>query len=245
MNIGQNTSTMKDIWLMIKDGEFEQACRQADIEFGLTGNHFQLHNKLKALMHLKKYEEVISLCKKLTLLKKESNPHLDLSSSNEFIYSGIANWLLNKKSKAIKLWLEGQHCVFQDAAGGVIIRLYQYFAAIKTNDEYLKNKAIHGIATLLRKKTSSNWPGPIGFYICGIITESQLLSYISTIPILRERNLCQANFAIAIKKLEVGHIDAYYDKLSDCIKDGPLAYIESEYYMASGELELLKNADPI
>ena len=230
---------------MIEDGEFEQACNQADIEFDLTGNHFQLNNKMIALMHLKKYHEVISLANKLTRLTKESNPNLDLSSSFEFIYSGIANWLLNNKSEAIKLWLEGQQCVYQDAAGGVIIRLYQYFAAIKTNDEYLKNNGIQGIATLLRKKTSSNWPGPIGFYICGIITESQLLSYISTIPILRERNLCQANFAIAIMKLEVGDIHAYYDKLRDCIKDGPLAYVESIYYMASGELELLKNADPI
>ena len=92
---------------------------------------------------------------------------------------------------------------------------------------------------MLKNKRSLNWPGPLGHYLLGEITKPELFSFVCDIPILKERQLCQANFTIAIKELENGDENAYYKHLRECLKDGSSAYLEDMYYMAKGELDNL------
>lgn len=232
---------MKNIWELIKNGQFEEACKEADLEYEQTKNPFQLGNKITALMLLKKYNEVIELAEKMIILEKKTNPSIDVSSSFQFIFSGIAHWFLNKKNEAIKLWQEGEKCVYQDASGGISLLIIEYFAAVTTNNETLKKSLLRGIKKKLRNKQALNWPGPLGHYLIGNTPEVELLTHVSTIPALRERNLCQVNFVIAIKKLEVGDMVGYKNKLKECIQNGPYAYVEDMYYLAKGELEILES----
>ena len=230
---------MKSIWKLIENGKFEEACSEVDLEYKQTGSFTNFGNKRLALFQLKKYDEVIELTNQMIFLQNKANPHLDLSSDSDYISKSIALWLLNETQEAIKFWQEGEKCKYTDAAGGIEIRVYQYFAAVKMNDENLKKRAITGIKKLLKGKRSINWPGPLGHYLIGDISAAELLSSVSEIHILRERQLCQAHFTIGIKELELGNLNAYKMQLHESIKDGNLAYLEDMFYMAKGELDNL------
>jgi hypothetical protein len=101
----------------------------------------------------------------------------------------------------------------------------------------LKINAVKIMKKLLKPKKGAGWPAPLGTYILGDITEESLFSSVVNIPILRERQLCQAHFAQAIKELERGNKAAYLNSLADCVSYGPSSYLEDFYYLAKGELE--------
>jgi len=231
---------MNDIWSLIEKGEFEKACKETDIEYERTGDTFQLNNKISALMHLKRYENAITLIYKIISLKKEAHPSFDLSSSSYFIRLGIAQWALDKKYEAIELWQEGESCAYQDASGGISLFIIEYFAAVRICHKELKKNVVRKIKKKLKNKQALNWPGPLGRYLLCDISEVEMLTCVSTTPTLRERNLCQANFAAAIKELESGNIVEYKNRLKACIQDGALAYLEDMYYLAKAELEKLE-----
>lgn len=219
-----------DVWSLIENNEFVKACEKADKEFKNTGDISDLRNKVYALFHLKKYEDVISLCENLIEYRKGE-------SESDFIFCGIANWILGNTDKAIGAWQLAENSIYKDAAGGIGAQVFLYFAGIKTSHEKLRATAIKTIKKLLKSKRATNFPGPLGHYLINDMAENEMLSYISNVPILRERQLCQAHFVSAIKRLEIGDTDGYYKKLRDCIGYGSRSYLSQMYYMAKGELE--------
>lgn len=223
-----------NVWSLIVNNEFEKACEKADEEYKKnTGNILDLRNKVYALFHLKRYADVISLCE--NLIEDENG-----ESQSGFIFLGIANWIFGNASKAIEEWQLAQGSLYKDAAGGIETQVFLYFAGVKTGQEKLKATAIKAIKKLLKSKRAINFPGPLGHYLIDNISENELFSYISNVPILRERELCQAHFVSAIKRFEAGDTEGYYKKLRDCISYGSRSYLSQMYYMAKGELELME-----
>ena len=220
------------VWSLVKNNEFEKACKMADEGYTETGDMLLLRNKIYALFHLKKYQEIIHLSEALIEIEKS-----EYSSESDFISLGIANWLLGDELKAIEVWQNGQNCIYKDAAGGIEIQVFLYFAAVKTKNDKLKLTVVKAIKKILKSKRSVNYPGPLGHYLLNDITERQLSSYVVNVPILRERQLCQAHFVAAIKILETGDTEGYYRKLKASISYGSPSYLEQMYYLAKGELE--------
>lgn len=221
-----------DVWSLIVNNEFEKACERADEEYKKNPEDtLDLRNKVYALFHLKRYDDVISLSEKLIDYR---NGETDV----DFLSLGIANWILGNSHKAIEAWQLAQNSIYKDAAGGIGTQVFLYFAGVKTSQEKLKATVIKTIKKLLKSKRSINFPGPLGHYLIDNISENEMLSYISKVPILRERELCQAHFVSAIKRLEAGDTEGYYKNLRDCISYGSRAYLSQMYYMAKGELEL-------
>ena len=223
-----------DTWELIQGGYFEQACQKADLEYDQTKDILPLRNKVYALFHLEKYEEIISLTYELIKLRNGE-------TDTDFIFCGIAHWLIDEKIEAIKLWQRAEQSIYKDAAGGMDIEAILYFASIKIGDSVLKSVVVKKIKKLLKSKRSVNWPGPLGYYLLEEIGDNSLLSFVSNVPILRERHLCQAYFVMAIKELEKGNIHGYSEKLRECINYGPSAYLEQIYYLAKGELRVPPN----
>ena len=227
-----NTKQM-DVWELIQNGHFEQACEVADAEFNQTKNIFPLRNKVFALFHLEKYEDAFMLTQQLIEYRKGE-------TSADFLFSGIAKWMLNEKNEAVLLWRRAEQCMYKDAAGGIEVETILYFASINTEDTLLKTESIKKIKKILKSKRSINWPGPLGSYLIGNIDEAALLSYVSNISILKERHLCQAYFVIAINELEKGNVDGYREKLIKSVSNGPPSYLEHMYYLAKGELKFFR-----
>jgi len=223
----------QSVWSLIQNNEFEKACEKSDEEYRTTGDMLSLRNKVYALFHLRKYNDANSLSEKLIEYRKGD-------TSSDFSFSGIAYWILGNTTKAIQAWHQVQNSLYKDAAGGMDIQVLLYFAAIKTGQNKLKATAVKTIKKLLKSKRATNFPGPLGHYLIDDITDKELLSYVFPVPILRERQLCQAHFVIAIKKLESGDIDGYYRSLRNCISYGPASYLSQVYYLAQGELEVVE-----
>jgi hypothetical protein len=226
------TEKQFDVWTLVQNGYFNEACTKADFEYNLSGDIFSLRNKVYALFHLKEYEECVILTQNLITA---SSGQTDV----DFIFCGIANWLLDKKEEAIMLWVNAEQSLYKDAAGGIDIQVFLYFASVKINDNGLKKNSVNKIKKLLKSRRSVNWPGPLGHFLTGEMDENNLLNSVSSIPILRERHLCQVHFAIAIKRLEVNDMEGYANSLRKCISYGPASYVEQVFYLAKGELEKL------
>ena len=207
-----------DVWGLITSGCFVEACDKADLEYQETKSIFPLRNKVYALFHLGMYLEALKLLNKIIVL---TNGQTD----SDYIFSGIAYWLLDNKKDAINTWQQGEKCIYTDAAGGVELQLFLYFAAVSINDEILKALTKKLLQKILKSKNAINFPAPLGRFILGELSESELLSFVVNIPILRERQLCQANFVIAIKKLEIGDQDGYKKKLNDSVSNGASSFL--------------------
>ncbi len=232
MNIHQKF----DVWSLVQNNEFEKACEIADAGYEAVGYAPFLRNKVYALFHLERYIEAVHLSDKLIEIEGGR-------ISTDYIHSGIANWILGNYSKSIEAWQEAQNCNYKDAVGGMDTLLLLYFAAIKTNDGKLRLSAVREIKKLLKSKLALNYPGPLGHYLLEEITEKQLIGYVAKVPILKERELCQAHFVSAIKVLEKGDTNAYYRKLRECINYGSASYLEGVYYLAKAELENRTKSD--
>lgn len=220
---------LMDIWGLIQNGQFDEACKLADFEFEQTKNIFPLRNKIYALMHLKRYDEVILLTE---FLIKERNGETD----TDFIFCGIAYWLKNNRKKAIEIWQSAVNCKYTDAAGGIELQIIIYFSGVKCDNIKLIKESTKKIEKLLKSKKASNWPSPIGKYIINEISIDFLFSCLSHSPIIRVRQLCQMYFVKAIKELEVGNESAFINELNNCISLGPSSYLEQFYYLAKGEI---------
>lgn len=220
-----------DVWSLIKNGDFQEACDRADLEYSETKSIFPLRNKVYALFHLEMYSKALELLKKIIILENGQ-------ADGDYIFSGIAYWLLGKQKDAINIWEEGEKCIYTDAAGGVELQLFLYFAAVDRKDIILKKKTEKKLKKILKSKTAINYPASLGLFLLGDLTEAQVFSNVSPVPILRERQSCQADFTIAIKRLEEGKEQEYKKKLKDTISHGASSFLSKMYYLAKGEILL-------
>lgn len=220
-----------DVWELIQNDNFREACEEADLQYEKTGYGYILRNKIYALFHLRKFKNIIDLSTKIIQINTGN-------TDADFISLGIAYWAISDQKNAINAWNNAQCCMYKDAAGGIDVQVYLYFASLKTKDDKLKVNVLKNLKKILQSKMSINWPGPIGHFLLGELTNSELFSYITDVQILKDRQLCQAYFACAIKMLDLGELDAFYENLRYCTKLGSLAYLEYSYYLAMIELSV-------
>lgn len=220
-----------DSWQLVQAGQFEEAVETANKELTLKNEDpIALRHKTYALLHLKRYAEAEQSARQIIAITKGNNDF-------DFIFLGTSLWAQNRQQEAIAAWQKGRKTVYTDASGGMEMKLILYFAGIKTNDEKLKATAKKDIKNLLKNKRAVNWPGPLGNYLFDEISDEELFSFITDIPILRERHISQAYFVLVIKALEAMDKDGYVSKLKDVIGLGRNAYLEQVFYLAKVELE--------
>ncbi|HEV3412203.1 MAG TPA: hypothetical protein VG101_06985 [Puia sp.] len=217
------------VWDLIATNKFEEACLQADMDYKANENIFTLRNKVYALFHLKKYVEAAELISYIREMTKNQ-------TDSDAIFLGIAYWFLNEKEKSVKIWKEGIGSKYTDAAGGVELQIILYFSSISLQDIKLKEQSAKAIQKIVKAKRAVNWPGPLGAYVIGRISEEELFSKVSTIDFLKERNLSQAHFVKAVRCLELGEIKPYESELRKSVDIGPRSYVEQMYYLAEAEL---------
>lgn len=218
------------IWELIEIGEFEKANQLADEEYTHTEDISSLRNKIIALINLKMYDQVVELSK--YILKKT-----DFRNSEDYVFCGIGNWLLGYYSDAVDNWTKAWSCIYQDESGGVSVLVYLYFASLRTNDSTLNKSVSKKLATI----NNVNWPAPISGYLLSKIDRNEMLSYVDHVPILRERQMCQADFASAIKSLENNNDELYKFHLEKAVETPERKYLEGMLYLAKGELEGMNN----
>lgn len=220
-----------DIWDLIKQNKYEEACQQADVQYNQTENIFPLRNKIYALLNLEKFRECINLCEQLISLRNGE-------TESDFVFAGVSYWLLDDKEMAIQMWKKSQEAKYKDASGGIEVQLLILFAGLKIQDSNLITYAKAQIKKLLKSKRANSWPGPIGRYMLGDCKKEDLLAIVSDVGNIRGRQLCQVNFASALKELERGNLILYNNEIKACLKFTPSSYLVPFYYISKSETKL-------
>lgn len=164
-------------------------------------------------------------------------------SDHDMLAIGVTYWIEGDHNQAGQLWFEMTEALredrvdYTDAPGGVGAGLLLWFAGARLGiPEWLE-----AVARLYRQLSKRNtwgglngWPGPVAKYFLDAADARAFLAAVSEVPVLRERQLCQANFAIAVRSLQEGR-SADYQKLMRKAAESPWAYLEDEYYLAKYE----------
>ena len=219
---------MSNAWDLIKAGEFSQACLVADEESTNSGSILPMRNKVIALLNLHKYDEVITLS---NLIIQRNNGETDTDS----IFLGVAHWLKGQHIDAMSAWHRATKTNYTDAAGGVEAYLLLFYASVRDELIDLKNDSLKTLLGM-HKSAEKIWPGPIAGYVSGRITESELREKISSQPILRAKQTCQAAFYIALMNLIDSKPILFQQRMQESAMQGSFSLTKQEYYLANLEI---------
>lgn len=221
---------MISTWELIKAGEYEKACDQADLEGQKSKSLLPLRNKIFALLMLRRYADSESLGESIIEISHGS-------SDSDFIFLGLSRWLLGKHSEAISMWQQSVHTKFTDALGGAEIYLLVWYAAVSLKNRSLAEESNDSLRKLYFPKKPKAWPGPIVGYILKDLSEADLRSQISSQAIVHEKQLCQANFYIGIQRLVDGDLTGFHQAMNEVLNLKPSGLVKAEFYLARSESE--------
>lgn len=158
---------------------------------------------------------------------------------------GVAHWLAGRESQAASTWydlvsaMEQGKIDYSDAAGGVESACLLWFAAVRLGQQNLLKAARRLLRKKVKNNRSSNWPGPVAKFLLGRLTPDQLRGKVADVPVLRERELCEAEFYIGVRSLEANDRPAAGKAFRTAAKLDT-AKVEKEYYLASHELKRIR-----
>jgi hypothetical protein len=214
-------------WEMIESGDYEGACRAIDEEFAKTASVPILPNKVLALLCLHRYREAVSLAQ---FVRDQTHGE----RQTDFLMIGVGFWLEGRRAEAVSAWEGATSAKYTDLAGGVGEHLLTYYAAVRMGEEPLRKKTERRLKA--KTKRPSAWPGPLAEFIVGKLTEQELLSRMSTSPILRIRHICQAEFYIGVMHLAGGDENGFLESMRQSCSQGPVSLVELEHYVACAEV---------
>jgi len=217
---------MSRVWELVKVGQYTEACTAADEEFAVTGSLLALRNKLFALLSLRRYTEAVSL-------SREILTHSGSQSQSDWIFLGTGLWLSGNCDNAVDAWRRGCTTKYADAAGGVEAPLALLYASVKLARQDLNNESMSALRSCCT--SCKNWPGPIAMFVAGLLGEQGLLSAISTNPVLRQKQMCQAHFYVGVMHLWNGRLSQYYKAMDEARSQGAVCRCKQELYLAEAE----------
>lgn len=136
-----------------------------------------------------------------------------------YVYSGVSLWLMKQYRDAVDLWIKGEECGYRDPSGGVGIALLQYFAGVTLQDNTCIQHAMKLLRIRLKAAWAQHWPGPLGRFVVGELTEEQIRIE-ATRPelndILAQEQLTQLDFYAGVQCLAVGDRPHYRQHLRRC-----------------------------
>lgn len=160
------------------------------------------------------------------------------------LFVGTTHWLAGRKEDAHHDWLDelarqkSGSIIYSADAAGVILPALLYWSSIKLGDEATSKIALKEI--LRRSKIARykiNWAGPIGDFLLGKISESELLHQLESgydeVDINRK---CQSYFYIATAHLQNKDEESYVHNLQLCQQTQRIFMYE--YHLAVHELSL-------
>jgi hypothetical protein len=219
---------MSNVWRLITQSRFEDACTAADEEYSSSGRASALRNKSFALLKLRRYSDVISLGRLLIEVT-------DGDTVDDFMCQGVAHWLSNEPDSAIECWREAQTARYQDAAGGVACRLLLWYGALRTDDIGLMRDLERWFQRKFTKAPMV-WPAPLAGVVCRKLDKNSLMASLSPNPVLAVRQHCQGSFYLGMIAQQQGDHSQFSHLMHKAHSLESVTWLEYEHYLASGEV---------
>jgi hypothetical protein len=206
---------MADAWELIQAGRYEEAIEACTRELAVRVDPFVYGRR--SMAHLLAGHLAEARNDLLASAQFDRAPRMrhGLYSDHVLLMLGVIDWLAGDRPAAARQWhtavsaLEQSMVEYTDACGGGRAGSLLMFAAVHLSDHSLERLAVALFRKLSRRITIESWPGPIVEYYLGTRAEESLLASVSSTPILRERELCQATFAVAVSRLRAGDEAGY------------------------------------
>jgi tetratricopeptide (TPR) repeat protein len=155
-----------------------------------------------------------------------------------YLWTGVVRWLLNEPVDACTVWVAGLDCSYQDPAGGLELPLVLHFAAVDHPEAGEPKGALDLIHQRLASACAKHWPGPIGKFVVGSLTEQELNEITSNDPHQprRMQRLAQVQFYAGVLALSDKQRPAFYERMGKCITI-PESQYSHEAMLAKHELK--------
>jgi tetratricopeptide (TPR) repeat protein len=212
-------------WEALRQDRFEEALDIVSKQIVADCSVPNLNNRATIYLLLGDYEKALDdYMFVLNNTKEESR------GDDQFIDIGVTLWLLDRKNDAVEYWKKGLDPKLKYTTNYINVPAILHFAGIQLQDEVLKRQA----KKVLQKRGKNSID--IARFLLGDMNEEEFLANIKMDDPLLERKMCKAHFYTAIKCLESGNKDGYFNRLKKC-RDIKGKYLEHEYFLAVGELE--------
>jgi len=227
-----------DAWKLLETGQPRKAIEAFTRKIRREPTDIHYSSRAEAFIQLKEYDNALAdlHC---------ANAAAVWTSTHYFERIGVVHWLARREYLAAATWLEsvlameGGKIQYADAAGGVEPGCLLWFAAVSLGHEELVVPARRLFESKIAKGKGllwavENWPGPLAMFLLGSMDEAKVRAQVSDVPILRERELCQTEFYVAVRALEQGDID----KATKCYRKAAALHagsVENEYDLAQRE----------
>ncbi len=223
-------------WDLFESKRFADAISAFSKDLKDSPSTFAFNNRGMAYLHLGEYDSALNDFHSADALSSAA-----LKTECDGAMCGVALWMAKREREAIRTWSDGVNASiagkvrYGDAAGGVTIGNLLMFGGVRLDDEAARTLATRYLRKRLRTKQSSAWPGSASRYLLGKVTEGEMLVAAASVPILHERQNCQAHFYIGVRKLSTRDEAGYFIAMQKAFELGSLAKLGAEYYLALHE----------
>ena len=225
-------------WDLIKCGDYDSAVVLLTEEASRAPSTLVFNNRGMARLHLQQYDAALADFRAADRASIRAS-----GGARDGDMCGVAHWMAGREEEAVITWSEGVRAsiagtvTYADAAGGVTIGNLLMFGGTVRRDSAATELASKLLKKRLRAKQGASWPGPASRYLIGELGRDALLAAISQAPVLRERQLCQAHFYIAVRAFSDGDAPAFQTEIESALTFGRLAKLGAEYFLALHEAQ--------
>ncbi len=238
---------MTDHWNLVVTRQLDKAV-SAYTEALEKKNHSPTHrNRATALLLLNRHDEAFRDILAAEALDPVPKGLGYFHSDTDQLRLGVLEWLMGKQDDAGNRWaricealLRGR-VAYSDGSHGIGAASLLRFAAARLAQNEMRQLADKLISKRIERRSYRAWPFPIGRFYFGELSANHLLAMASDTPILRDRHLCQIQFAIAVTELERSDIRGYHEQMARAASYS-LALLEDEYFLAIHESNANKGA---
>lgn len=224
-----------DPWHFVQMGWYEQAIKMYTRRYAEDEQAFNLTGRGTVYLLQEEYD----------LARADFQRALDVEDprfvgTTDYFLLGICDWCLDQPASAVGAWRQSLTAPYTDAAGGVEAPALLLYAALRLHDQNLHKEAWRRLRTCARRKLAA-WPGPIVPFLLGKMAPEEFVREATAVSddvndILRARQMCQADFYVAVKALLDSDRGAYEAGMLRCTRSGHKT-VKHEYYLARWEVQ--------
>ena len=237
---------MTDHWNLIVTRQFDKAVTAYTEVLENKKDGPTYRNRATALLLLNRHDEAFRDVLAAEALNPAPKGFGYFHSDTDQLRLGVIEWLIGKQDEAGNRWaricealLRGR-VKYSDGSHGIGAASLLRFAAARLAQNEMRQLADKLISKRIERQSYRAWPYPIGRFYFGELAANQLLAMASDTPILKDRQLCQIQFAIAVTQLERLDVRGYNEQMVHAASYS-LA-LENEYFLAIHESTANKGA---
>jgi tetratricopeptide (TPR) repeat protein len=231
---------MADAWDLIKLGRYEEAIAACTIDLAARTDGGALGTRARAHLLAGQLAEARSDILAVQALDPPPSKPDGFYSVTAFGRLGVIDWLAGDHAAAAQHWLTAVSALRRnrvdrkDPARNGMIGSLLMFAAARLDDASHLRAALALFKKTLKLRRIGAWPAPVMEFYVGTRTQKEMLACAAPVPILRERELCQGYFAIAVSRLLARDTLGFNEYMRKAAATE--ATLEDEFFLARHEV---------